>query len=460
MSNPKSKEKEGALERLSNWSQKYLPDALPIVFFMTLLVVILALIFTDSSIIDIANDWYQGFWSLLTFTINIVMLMFTGTMVANSAPVSKGLTKIAKIPKTTKSAVLLYLIITIILYYIHFALGMAAAIVLGRPLIVEQDKKGNKLPVAMMAAAAGFCIIFQAGPTASAPLTVSSAGHFMEGVIGVITMERTMFTWPIIVMNIVMAIIFVIVFPILAEKMSKKDRDADDKEIIDRFEKEVEASQSFKESKGTTFADKVDRFWPIQIFIGAVGLILVVIQIVKGGLSQLGFGSVNMFFFMLALLLTRTPAALTRVARQSISSVTGVVLQFPFYAGIFGILNYSGLGVVITNAFVSIASGRTLSAIVLWFSGLLNMLVPSGGSQFVVEAPYIMPAAIQLGVDPARIVNAFTCGDLLTNLIQPFWAIPVLTAYGIKFRKTFPYCFIAFLIALVVMSCTFLFFCY
>lgn len=456
----KTKEKESWIVRLSQWSQRYLPDALPIVFFMTLLVVILALILTDASLIDIAHHWYDGFWSLLTFTINIVMLMFTGTMVANSAPVSKALTKLAKVPKTAKSAVLIYLIVTIILYYIHFALGMAAAIVLGRALIVEQDKKGNKLPVALMAAAAGFCIIFQAGPTASAPLTVSSPGHFMEGVIGVITMERTMLTWPIIVMNVVMAVIFLLVFPRLADKMSARDRDEDDSAIVKRFEKEVEESQAQVDKKGDSFADKVDRFWPVQVFIGAVGLVLVIISIVTGGLSKLGFGSVNMLFFMLALILTRTPAALTRVARQSIGAVTGVVLQFPFYAGIFGILNGSGLGNVLTNFFVSIASGRTFSAIVLWFSGLLNMLVPSGGSQFVVEAPYIMPAAIQLGVDPAAIVNAFTCGDLLTNLIQPFWAIPVLTAYGIKFRKTFPYCFIAFLIAFVVMSLTFLFLCY
>ena len=88
------------------------------------------------------------------------------------------------------------------------------------------------------------------------------------------------------------------------------------------------------------------------------------------------------------------------------------------------------------------------------------MLVPSGGSQFIVEAPYIIPAGMELGVDPAKIVNAFTCGDLLTNLIQPFWAIPVLGAYGIKFRKIFPYCLVAFGIAFVVLSGFFLLFMY
>lgn len=453
------KQKESWIDKLSSWSQKYLPDALPIVFLMTFLVAVLALVFTDSSVLDICNNWYAGFWSLLTFTINIVMLMFTGFLVANSKPVAMGLAALARKPQTTRGALFVYLSVTIILFYIHFALGMAAAIVFGKALIVEQDKKGNKLPVSLIAAAAGFCIVFQAGPTASAPLTVSSTGHFMEEIIGIIPMSETVLKLPVFLMNIVMAVIILLVFPKLAVKLDGK-RDSSDVEILERFKQELEEAQADTVFVPKTFADKCDNFAPLQMIIGAIGLILVIIQILKGGLSQLGFGSVNMLFFMSALLLTKTPAALSKVAKESIGSVTGVVLQFPFYAGIFGILNYSGLGEVITNFFVSIASPRMFTSIVLWFSALLNMLVPSGGSQFVVEAPYIMPAALQLGVNPANVVASFTCGDLLTNLIQPFWAIPVLSAYGIKFRKIFPYCLVAFLIAFVVISGTFLLFLY
>lgn len=450
--------KSSFIDKLSTWSQKYVPDALPLVFFLTFVVAIMAMILTGSNPIQIAHYWYDGFWSLLTFTINIVMLMFTGFLVANSKPVARLLANIAKKPNSTRSAVLIYMIVTIVLFYIHFALGMAAAIVFGKALIVEQNKKGNKLPIGLIAAAAGFCIVFQAGPTASAPLTVSTPGHFMEDVIGLVTMERTMFTWPIILMNVVMAVIFLVLFPRMAE--NDKTEDSADAEILARFEKEVEDAQRETKVNANTFAEKMDNFAVFQLILGVVGFVLVIISIVQGGLSKLGFSSVNMFFFTLAMILTKTPSELGRVAKQSIGAVTGVVLQFPFYAGIFGILNYSGLGQVLTEFFVSISSGRMFTTIVLWFSALLNMLVPSGGSQFVVEAPYILPAGLQLGVDAGKIVSAFTCGDLLTNLIQPFWAIPVLSAYGVKFRKIFPYCFVAFLIAFVVVSGTFLFFMY
>lgn len=454
----KEKEKGSFIEKLSQWSQKYIPDALPLVLVLTFVVAALAMGLTGSSPIQLAQYWYDGFWSLLGFTINIVMLMFTGFLVANSRPVAKGLSALAKKPKTTKSAVLLFMVVTIVLFYIHFALGMAAAIVFGKALIVEQNKKGNKLPIGLIAAAAGFCIVFQAGPTASAPLTVSSPGHFMEDVIGVITMDKTMFTLPIILMNVVMMAIFLVVFPRLAAKHESSS--AEDEEILARLQRESETAQADNAVVNATFADKVDNFGLFQMILGAVGLVLVIIAIAKGGLSQLGFNSVNMFFFTLAMILNRTPAGLARAARESISSVTGVVLQFPFYAGIFGILNASGLGQVLTEFFVSISSPRMFTTIVLWFSSLLNMIVPSGGSQFVVEAPYIMPAALELGVDAGKVVSAFTCGDLLTNLIQPFWAIPVLSAFGVKFRKIFPYCLIAFLIAFVVVSGTFLFFAF
>lgn len=454
------KQPGGWITTLSSWSQRFIPDAFPLVLILTLLVAVLALVFTESTPLSVLQNWYDGFWSMLSFTINIVMLMFTGFLVANSKPVNKLLLKLAKIPNSTSAAVLLFMIVSIILFYIHFALGMAAAILFGKAMIVEQDKKGNKLPISLIAAAGGFCIVFQAGPTASAPLTVSSAGHFMEEAIGIIPLTETSMALPVILMNVVMAAIFILVFPRLAGKLSLGERDEADQEVLARFQADVAAVQADEAPSMSNFAEWMDNFWGFQVFIGICGLVMVIISIVKGGLTQLGFGSVNMLFFMLALILHRTPANLTKAAREGITSVSGVVLQFPFYAGIFGILSYSGLGVVITGFFTSIASGRLFTAVVLWFSGLLNMLVPSGGSQFIVEAPYIIPAGMELGVDPAKIVNAFTCGDLLTNLIQPFWAIPVLGAYGIKFRKIFPYCLVAFGIAFVVLSGFFLLFMY
>jgi len=139
-------------------------------------------------------------------------------------------------------------------------------------------------------------------------------------------------------------------------------------------------------------------------------------------------------------------------------TVFGVIIQFPFYAGIFGIINFSGLAKVLAGWFMAISTAETYPWVVFTYSAILNFFVPSGGSKFVIEAPYIMPAAQELGANINYVINAYTNGDLLTNLLQPFWALPILGAFRISFRDILPYGLIICLYGYLVISATYLLF--
>jgi short-chain fatty acids transporter len=138
------------------------------------------------------------------------------------------------------------------------------------------------------------------------------------------------------------------------------------------------------------------------------------------------------------------------------SFIWGVVIQFPFYAGIFGIIKFSGLADVMGDWFTAIASKETYPFIVVWYSGFLNYIVPSGGSKWAIEAPYIMTAAKNLGVSSPVTVIAYAWGDMVTDVIQPFWAIPLLGVAKLGFRDIMGYCMVYFLIYMVVISIGFL----
>lgn len=452
-----TKAKRTWLDRLTSFSEHCIPDAFPLVLILTVLVALAALFLTDATPVTLAVNWYDGFWSMISFTMQVSLLMFTGYLVAESLPVKRLLVRIAKVPKTTRQAIVLFIVAMAVLNYFHFAIAIAGAIMLGRAIIVEQSKKGNKIPYAMFVSIGFFGIMYQGGPTAGSPLLVASPGHFMEDVIGVIPLTESMLTLPMILMNLTIFALVLIIFPRL---VPKKDYETVDPELLKKFEQAMDVDTRVERIKPTTFAERVDNTVVFQTVIGVAGLAIFAYVMATQGMAAFNLNAVNFFFLMLALVLHRTPTNVIRSARNGISTISNIILQYPFYAGIFGIIQFSGLGTVFSEWFVSIATPRIFTFVVFVFSALLNMVVPSGGSQFIVEAPYIMPAAIEMGVNPAWVLNAFTTGDLITNLIQPFWALPALTVFGLKFRKIFPYCLIACVIGFVVMSLFYLFWMY
>jgi short-chain fatty acids transporter len=220
-------------------------------------------------------------------------------------------------------------------------------------------------------------------------------------------------------------------------------------------ESESEAPPKPK-SQDMTPALRLENSPAINLIVGICGLIWLGWHFGQRGFAGINLDVVNFAFLMIGILLHWTPASFLRAAQEGGSFIWGVVVQFPFYAGIFGIIQFSGLATVMGDWFTAIATKETYPFIVVWYSGVLNYIVPSGGSKWAIEAPYIMAAAKNLGVSNAMTVIAYAWGDMVTDVIQPFWAIPLLGVAKLGFRDIMGYCMIYFLFYMVIISLGFL----
>ncbi|MGH7724757.1 MAG: TIGR00366 family protein, partial [Candidatus Eiseniibacteriota bacterium] len=205
-------------------------------------------------------------------------------------------------------------------------------------------------------------------------------------------------------------------------------------------------------------AARLDRAPWLGVIVGGLGLLWLVLHFAAKGASGLTLNVVNFAFLSLAVLLHGRASSLLAAAEDGVRLVSGVILQFPFYAGIYGILQGSGLTEVLGNAFVRLTTPATYPLFVYWYSGLVNYFVPSGGSKWAIEAPYILSAGEMLGVAPSRTVLAYAWGDMMTDLIQPFWALPLLKAARLDFKDIMGYCMILFVPYAFLVSLAFVLF--
>ena len=194
----------------------------------------------------------------------------------------------------------------------------------------------------------------------------------------------------------------------------------------------------------------------INMIVGLCGVIWLFWYFGKNGFAGINLDVVNFTFLIIGIILHRTPASFLKAAYEGGTFIWGVVVQFPFYAGIFGIIKFSGLAEVMAGWFTAIATKELYPFVVMWYSGILNYIVPSGGSKWAIEAPYIMQAAKNLGVSGPATVIAYAWGDMVTDVIQPFWAIPLLGVAKLGFRDIMGYCMIYFLFYMILISIGFL----
>ena len=222
------------------------------------------------------------------------------------------------------------------------------------------------------------------------------------------------------------------------------------------FAKDEGASQ-LEESvnmKHTEYTD-LERNSFITPIIAALGLIYSTIYFMDGG--KLGLNIICSIFLFTSLLLHRNIQNFLNAFNQSISNASGIIIQFPFYAAIMAMMSQTGLATDISQFFVSISNKNTIMIFTYLSSGLINFFVPSGGGQWAIQAPIIVPAAQEMGVDIGKMAMSVAWGDAWTNIIQPFWAIPLLSMAGLSVRHIFKYCLaLFFTVGLVGSFCFYL----
>ena len=435
---------------LSKLSERCVPGAFAIAIGLSFLTLGAAVILTPSGPAAVVGYWGDGVWVLLTFAMQMCLIVVTGSIIADSPPVRRTLDALARIPKTGRGAVVMTAAVSMALCWIHWGLGLIASAFLARSVARRNLSVDYRLLVA--AAYLGMGGVWHAGLSGSSTLLVATPGNFLADRIGgVLPTSETVFSGFNIGLTLAtfggLCAMFWTLYP-------KRKEDA--------MLLGAEARARLVEDAGSASLGKNANRWLRAIefgyapcaALGGLGIAAVILASRGKGFS-LTLDNLNLLFLCAAVLLHRSPAEFARAAERGAGFVHGIVIQFPLYAGMFGVIKGSGLDQVLAEAFVALSTARTFPLAVYWYSGLLNYLIPSGGSQFVVEAPYIFEAADRLGVSQAKTVLAFAWGDMVTNSIQPFWCLPLLAVAKLGFKDVLGALIPAFLLCLAIGSIAF-----
>lgn len=431
---------------------RYLPDPYIFVLLLTLAVLIAAVVAEHKTPLEVINYWGDGFWTLLSFSMQMLLVLVAGFMLASSPPIKKLLDAIAGLAKSAPQAIILVTLVSLAASWINWGFGLVVGALFAKAL-ARKVKVDYRLLVA--SAYSGF-VVWHGGLAGSIPLTIATAGHFSESQIGIIPTSDTIFAG----FNLLLVAILFVVMPLVNRFMLPEDKDSvyvdpsalDDKDAeLDASALELNSANVSERQPESRPADKLENSRLLGWSVGGAGLVYLGYYFWAQG-GSLNLNLVNFLFLFLAILLHQTPRSLLTSLNEAIKGGAGIVIQFPFYAGIMAVMVQSGLAQSISEGFVAIASAESLPFWSFISAGIVNIFVPSGGGQWAVQAPIMLPAAQALGADVARVAMAVAWGDAWTNLIQPFWALPVLAIAGLKARDIMGFCLMQLMITGVIIS--------
>lgn len=441
------KQRGNLLQRAANvmvkFVQNYLPSPFTLAVVLTLIVFVVGLL-VGTSFMDLTQGLANGMFSLFPFTMQMVLVLVTGHVLASSPVVIRLLERLAGIPKTRVQAVMFTAVVAYIASYINWGFGLIAGAIIARQMAAQNKGKMIHYPIIIAAAYSGN---IARGPSSSIPLAVATEGHVMQDLIGIIPVGQTLYAG----YNIIITIALLILIPILFKFMMPSEKDSIEF-VPDTEETKVEVKKTTKK----TFAEKLDTAPVLAFVIGLLWVVYLVDFFRSSATFNLNLNTVILIFFTLGIFAHGNLERYSNAVGNGVKTSAGIILQFPFYAAIMTLMNVSGLTQIISNFFISIANADTLPVMTFWSAGLVNIFVPSGGGQWAVQGPIMMEAADALGADPGRVAMALAWGDSWTNQIQPFWALPALAIANLKVRDIMGYCIMVLLLAGVVISAGFL----
>ncbi len=424
--------------------ERYLPDAFIFALILTFVVFLMGWIIAKETPFNMVTHWAGGFWGFLAFSMQMVVILVTGTCIAQSSLVGGWIKKLSSLPKTAAGAYVIVVLVSALAGWINWGLGLVFGALIAKQMAAQN--KNTDFPLLVAAAYSGaYAGIF--GLSITAPLLINTPGHFLEDKIGLIPISETILNPATLI-----TVVLIAIFTAYAFKLMSPTRE----EEINSYsklgiepEKEVDTKAVFAQEK--TIASTLENT-PIITFIVVIGgLIYIVNHFINKGFD-LNLNILNFIFLMLGMILHKSPINYVNAVMGSVKSVHGVILQFPFYAGIMGMMAGSGLVTIIAMWFVSFSTAVTFPFFSFVSVAVVNFFVPSAGGQWMIQGPILIEAGQALGVADNLVVNAYTFGDLCTNLIQPFWALPVLGICGLKMKDIWGYTFVSFIIYFVISS--------
>ena len=457
-----AKEKQGLFKRFTTFCvtlmQKYLPDPFIFCAILTFIVFIGSMVFTKQTPLEIIGHWSGGFWSLLGFSMQMALVLVTGHTMASSVVFTRLLSKMASKLKTPRQAIVVVTLVSTIACILNWGFGLVIGAIFAKE--IARKLKGVDYRLLIASAYTGF-LVWHGGLSGSIPLQVASSDLKALGAqtAGAITenipTSQTIFS----PMNLFILGALIILLPILNRAMYPSD---DQVVTVDPALLEDSIEEVEKPKSEMTPAERIENSRVISVILGVMGWIYIIQFFVTRGFN-LSLNLVNFIFLFTGILLHGTPRRYIAAFLEATKGASGILLQFPFYAGIMGIMtgtNSEGvsLAILMSNFFVNISTPKTFPIFTFWSAGIVNFFVPSGGGQWAVQAPIVMPAGLRIGVTTAKSAMAIAWGDAWTNMIQPFWALPALGIAGLGAKDIMGYCLIVLICSGFVISAGFLLF--
>jgi short-chain fatty acids transporter len=447
--------------RLTAWTERWIPDAFVFALLATVVVFFAALLWTPSTPGHIVDAWGGGFWDLIPFTLQMSLIIITGHVLATSGPMRAAIRGIAGWARTPRGAVALVTFFALFTSWFNWGFSLIFSAVLARE--VARRVEGVDYRALAAASMLGLGSIWAQGLSGSAALQMATPGALQpqirdivaaNGLVpgGMIPFRDTIFLWQSLASVVVEIIIVVAVMwlatppPSKAKTAAMLGVDINDEEISD-------PSPASQLESAISPGARLEHSSVLNVLIVAMGASFLIRYFGRAAepLNALSVNIINFSFLMLGILLHQTPARLMRAVAAATPAVWGVILQFPFYAGIAAIITTTHLNERLANAFVSISTPYSFPAVVAMYSAVLGVFVPSGGSKWVIEAPYVMQAAHELKVHLGWVVASYDLGEALANLLQPFWMLPTLGMFGLRARDVMGYTFIVALVLFPVV---------
>lgn len=432
-----------------------LPSPFSIAILLTIIAFVIAWFAMDSDAsggdraMDLIGFWETGLWDtpLLKFAFQMMLMLVLGHVLALTKPVDSLIRRVTLYCNSTASAAAIVTLLTVLVALFNWGLGLIFGAILARK-VGEHAVRNNIALNYPIIGAAGYSglMVWHGGISGSAPIKAAEPGHVKEFMTGIYSPdqlaalpEKYSFTETVFGgMNIAAIVLLLIVLPIFMYWMGKRSEKAVSLPVI----------QEEKSTDSEDIASGAERIDASNWFAMSIGILIISYMMYRmiRAVPEIGLGFItpdyiNLLLLGLGLLFHRSVNSFLKAVNKAIGGSSGILIQFPLYFGILGIMKHSGLVGQISDFFVAYSNETTFPVFTFLSSGLVNIFVPSGGGQWSIQGPIIIQAAAEIGVSAPKAIMALAYGDQVTNMLQPFWALPLLGITGLKARAILPYTF-------------------
>ncbi|MEG0920014.1 MAG: TIGR00366 family protein [Comamonas sp.] len=412
--------------------RKYLPDPFVFAILLTLLTMVLAFSVENRPINLVVEDWGKGFWSLLAFTTQMAVILVMGYVLAAAPIVDRFLNRIAGMVHTPRGAIIMATVVGCVGSYLNWGFGLVIGGIMAKKLALRV--KGVHYPLIIASAYTGFTM-YSLGLSATIPVLISTKGHSFEKQMGIIPLTDTIFSSHILLTALAVLIVLPLINAAMHPKKGEKVTEISPELASNEDAKNNSAANLLGDEK--TFAGRLNNSRILSGLIGVCGMAYVAMHFYKGG--NLDLNMINFFILFLGILLLGTPMKYVEKVNEGVKTIGGIILQFPFYAGIMAIMHASGLVESIAHVFVNFSTAYTLPLWGLISSFFINFFAPSGGGHWVLQGPFMIEAAKSLGASQAHTAMSVMLGNGWNDLVQPFWILPALALSKLKLKDIMGY---------------------